>query len=577
MPPILVELRPNRRLLDHDFDGYKLNLSALPHWSLELQSPVDKVNPDDTQYSFLHAKLFALHNHLIADQWSHRYTFYYIDNQRKVRRIHFDSENHTFQVSNVYTVPVCEERRCGHFNLSLKFPSSDIGLISDGTGYLHIVTTDSRGTSDTPWKTVHSSQILGEDKYFIIIDCRCEELNDSLLVHCLVQSVEQCDSNFNSVLTWVTFSTTKSYTEWKQNGIKQMQGKGVIHYAAIESTFTALYIAADHQFTFINDDGKTTSEAPEEEHKIMYTWLQTMEDINICLQLPHRYDKGLLHVQVTPLTIKVTYAGTTFVNGTLMNKVDSELTTWNVQEDGKVDILLTKSESQLWSDFMQVKDPSGEQIMDASLVEEAHRRLSHLCSERELEPDKIVPGLSTQQLEECDAVSDEDTTLVRIDAVSHAVTHRIPLSVHHYLFNIPTEANEVPAIALRHDVDTCLWQPYAKLPHGDQWLLQHQGTLSAFGYIQSSKQNRKFVTCPPNFSYSVVCEASRHIFIYKNIDSTNGCQLRKRDSVGSTRKVNVGHQHVFNVERYGQVLGVHATNSHLLVLTESMMVAIQIN
>lgn len=49
--------------------------------------------------------------------------------------------------------------------------------------------------------------------------------------------------------------------------------------------------------------------------------------------------------------------------------------------------------------------------MDASLVDEVHKRLAHLCSETEIAGEQTIPGLNTQELEECDAASEEDTVL----------------------------------------------------------------------------------------------------------------------------------------------------------------------
>lgn len=99
----------------------------------------------------------------------------------------------------------------------------------------------------------------------------------------------------------------------------------------------------------------------------------------------------------------------------------------------------------------------------------------------------------------------------------------------------------------------------------------------AFGYIQSSKQNRKFVTCPADFSYSVVCESSKHIFIYKNGSGNHDYQLRKRIPGGATKSVKVGHQYVVNVDKYGEVLGINATNNYMLILTVNSFIVVEIS
>lgn len=104
--------------------------------------------------------------------------------------------------------------------------------------------------------------------------------------------------------------------------------------------------------------------------------------------------------------------------------------------------------------------------------------------------------------------------------------------------------------------------------------MKHQGTLMAFGYVQSSKQNRKFLTCPPNFSYSVVCEASKHILIYQNSPALHN-QLRRR-SCGVMKNIKLGVQHVFNIDKYGEVVGINAANEFLFVLMENSLLVIEI-
>ncbi|CAK1599273.1 unnamed protein product [Parnassius mnemosyne] len=576
MSPSLVELRPDRRLLNHEFEGYKLNLQALPQFTYDLSVPVDKVYPDEIQYSFVHAKLFALHNHLVLDNWDYSYAYYYIDKKLQVRKISFDSINHTFQNTVVYDIPAHTERKSGHFNLCLTFPSPNLAVVSDGTGYLHIVETSTRNKPTEEikvWQTLHSSLVLGENKYFIVVDSRSQEKDNFELVHCLLQSVEQNEKHFDSILTWVTFQNDGQ--NWIQANLRQLQGKGIVHYAAMETSCSAIYVASDNPFKFVSDSEIEISEKTEElPRQIIYTWLQTTEDITITLKLQANFDKKLLCVSVTPISIKVSYAGKIFLEGKLRHKVESELTTWNLQENGQVDVLITKCESMIWDELLEGGDRNGEQILDASLVEEAHRRLAHLCSETEVTADQSAPGLSTQELEECDAASEEDTVLVRMDLNNHEITHRISLSVHQFLFNIKLETHEVPALALRHDVDACIWQPYAHLINSETWPVKHQGTLLAFGYVQSSKQNRKFVTCPPNFTYGVVCEASKHIFVYKN-SGNQECQLRKRTE-GYMKNVKIGQQYVLNIDKYGEVLGINATNDYLFVMTENTLIVTHI-
>ena len=70
------------------------------------------------------------------------------------------------------------------------------------------------------------------------------------------------------------------------------------------------------------------------------------------------------------------------------------------------------------------------------------------------------------------------------------------MSGYQWLFNVSVKAEAVPAICLRHDVDGCLWQMDSPKDEKD-WPKTHIGTFLAFGYVQASKQQKKFCTCAP--------------------------------------------------------------------------------
>ena len=65
------------------------------------------------------------------------------------------------------------------------------------------------------------------------------------------------------------------------------------------------------------------------------------------------------------------------------------------------------------------------------------------------------------------------------------------------LFLTPSPPGLAPAFCLRHDVDGLIWQPM-----GDEleqpWGCLHTAALQALGYIQASKEQRKFTVAPPS-------------------------------------------------------------------------------
>lgn len=415
MSPTLVDLRPDRQLLDHNFEGYKLNLQSLPHHSYDLESRVERLYPDEEQCSYPHAELFLLHNHLVLDFWDYSFNYYYIDNNRIVRHISFESTSNTFHSRVVYDVPITVEQKSGHFNPCLSFPSSQLAVISDGTGYLHILNTGPRNRSvcSPTWEAVNTYLVLGDDKYFEIVDSRLQEKSDTLVLHCLLKSIEHNYVHYKTVLSWIAYSYKDG--AWIQTSLKKMEGKGILHYAALETKCGALYIASDNGFELTED-----SEKPEllqdidggyVPRKLLYTWHQAFGDLCITLKLEPNFNRELFQCQVGRRTLKVSYAGRDIINSRLLHKVDHELTTWRILEDGQVDILITKSLDNNWEDLLEFMDENGEEIMDPEMMEEFHGRLAHLCSEEEVTADHPLPCLPTQQVEECDAPSDEDTVL----------------------------------------------------------------------------------------------------------------------------------------------------------------------
>lgn len=129
------------------------------------------------------------------------------------------------------------------------------------------------------------------------------------------------------------------------------------------------------------------------------------------------------------------------------------------------------------------------------------------------------------------------------------------------------------ALVTRVDVDACVWLQQYKLPPDNDWTLRHEGNLHALGYIQASKQQKKFIDCAPDFGYSVICESQRHVFLYRaKYDTSNG--LRKRYGP----QVTLGKQQLITLqEDVGEVLGLVTANHVITILTEKSVLHLQID
>ncbi|XP_008483016.2 nudC domain-containing protein 1 isoform X1 [Diaphorina citri] len=177
-----------------------------------------------------------------------------------------------------------------------------------------------------------------------------------------------------------------------------------------------------------------------------------------------------------------------------------------------------------------------------------------------------------QQLEECDSMASEDKALVRIDGELHCSTHHMNLGGHQCLFSASLSPTQCPALCLRHDVDGALLQ--IDEDGTGEVSVKHEGTLQAFGYVQASKTQRKFSTCAPDMSYGVICESSRHVFLYVQSSRVTS-ELRHR--VTGRRVPSVSKQYVVTLTDNAEVvLGVIAARACLYLLTSVHLYMIKV-
>jgi len=65
-----MAFKPNRRLLNVHFEGYKLSAAPATSSQIKLPAGVFQAKLKDGDFSFHHVKAFTLHNHLIADPYN---------------------------------------------------------------------------------------------------------------------------------------------------------------------------------------------------------------------------------------------------------------------------------------------------------------------------------------------------------------------------------------------------------------------------------------------------------------------------------------------------------------------------
>ncbi|XP_059613236.1 nudC domain-containing protein 1 [Phlebotomus argentipes] len=541
----IIELRADRNLLRSNFDGYKLSLEPVAIVKEKLQATPDRVHQSDAQYSFLHAELFSLQNHLIHDPWTSD-TSYYIDTTWMVRRVQYGLQEGRFKpIGSVFRVRKSAERLAGHFNLTIVFISEKFAVIGDGVAWIEIVDTGDR-TRAQEWKQLaHVRAIPDEKAGFVLRDARLEIQEECRKIHCLLMRIEQTDGVFESVLEWIAIDLS----EKKVSTHRELRSRSSIFYSVLTSNSSGVIVAAGKAVKFTYDSENPIVDDIPNVQEEDYTWKQTDEDIVITFREREEAEKSDYQVKFIGKEISVQFKEDIVLKGELFAEIDKDLTTWNLHNKSFQVTLVKSVEGENWPHLLP-----GERL------------------EEESQPNESEIFSLDNKIEDCDRGDDDaDHFLARFDGGTHRMTHKANLGSCSPLFALPSlRPGQPAAIALRHDVDCCLWLP---LQTPGEWILRHEGTLDAFAYVLASKQQRKYVSCAPDLSYAVICEPERHVFIYKaKYDTATG--LRKR----SGPQVTLGQQKVVSLENAGgQVIGMTVLNEVTLLLTEESILSLQVN
>lgn len=541
-----VDLKPNRDLLSPDFDGYKLSLDSQPTFSGSLPNCLELRCASEDQYSYHHAKIFGHTNVLVQDPFNPGKVFVLDTKSRQVLEVDHVTGS-SVSLIPVWSFPAgLEDPRPGDYNVSLSFASPSMALISDGQGMIFIIDTGERKAEETSgtWTSLFHDEICGRNRPFVIQDARLVETTGEVdtVLNCLLHyvadktKVEGLDpaearnesSEFVNVVEWLTFAS--SATCWGVDRARRFVFFGSLDYLKFNpinvnvfhcSTDKAYKIVYDSQGLLNVDDleltegeGTTDAKKPDvslAKRKPKFYYTQGPEDIVIWIVLPENTGKRDIKVAMKPRELTVTVKDEKVAGGELHHIVQGDSLIWTMK-NGKLEIIMTKAaEGRIWQSLFADLDvqKTGEEISSPNQIDEIESEFASATAD---EADTL-PTFNAEQLEACDAVPDQSFELLTYDGTKNAVSNRTDLQGSQWLFNLITQNGE-PVFCLRHDVDGLVWQP--KVDAGDI-VVEHVGTFSAIGYVQASKQQRKFTVASPNFSYVAICDVNRHVYVYRYV------------------------------------------------------------
>jgi len=130
-----------------------------------------------------------------------------------------------------------------------------------------------------------------------------------------------------------------------------------------------------------------------------------------------------------------------------------------------------------------------------------------------------------------------------------------------WLYKGNTSLGSPASFCTRHDVDGLLWQP-----RGQGYT--HAATFNALGYVQASKERRRFITSPPSHSYVAICDTDRHVYIYRQPTPVQS-DLRNRRTGQAVS--HIATQQVLTVDSSDNIVGFKATGVSVYALTQSKL------
>lgn len=338
--PVIIDFRPSPLLLNPNFDGYKLSLEPVPILKTELNVAPRRRFTNDDQYTFLHAKLFSLHNHLTNDPWLD-YSCYFVDDAWTIQNVSFDTTTGKLgSVKAVYKVSK-PNTSLGDYNTSLKFVSEKFCVFGDGCGGLKIFTTGDRYRVEE-WKPVFTDTIHENPIPFVVQDARWEIFGGIHQIHCLLLSIQaksdSADDKFETVLDWYVFKKDSQSNSWNKSFVRQLKGKALPEYCVFEPKCNAILISSDRKFEFTVDT-ENPIEIPKEnlpvaddekEKKHDFNWTQNDEDVSIYFNIPQETNKQDIKVICNGTNLQVRHKNDSLLTADLFQSVDKDLTTWSL-------------------------------------------------------------------------------------------------------------------------------------------------------------------------------------------------------------------------------------------------------
>lgn len=363
-----MSFKPNRELLNVNFEGYKLSDKSLDVIREGLPCPVAVTQLKEDEFSYQHMRAHTLHNHLHSDP-SDPCSVFWCASDGSIMKATLKGES--ISLENVFSLPMTKLERAT--NVTMEFLSDNMGVVCAGGNEVTLFSRLLENGNGEKW-TALSTFASSEDKPVMVVTVCMGSLGahgyvDILCAELTTPTVTSRDSALGvATYKWVrvTFKVNPLLCQVGPEDVDSFkilcsfQSKSVVLYAAFQhqSSSEDVQLLLISETTPLVDSNKPEEEESEpkiaseqvnqdaglfsepDHHRGLgykkedYKWVQTETDITISFELAADVHKRDISCVIAPAELVVGLTdGTTLLRGEPTHAVDPEASTWTIQDN----------------------------------------------------------------------------------------------------------------------------------------------------------------------------------------------------------------------------------------------------
>lgn len=514
-PPYVSQLPRQSALIDHDFQGYKFKTPATSKTTRDLHSEVYVAAPT-SEFSYVRLKASSEANHLTADP-RHSGIVYYVDTQFRIVAITASIQDGNVSLSEGSIVFAASDVSPSTVDPSIIFADLNTMVFSDAKSTIYVLQRD--GSPDVndalQWKEVFRTievQLAPVPSPVTLL--AADRKGEDLI--CIARQLYEDEAGVTQVR--VSFVTIQIALDVHVVSSHSYTGTSLPQYAGIERDAGAIYLMTDKQFV-----SSSVHQPHHHQHHHVpakvglvsgFAWRQTSSEVEVTIPIAPNTHASQVEYKISSshFSLRVPSSGIA-VEGSLAHNVIADDCTWTIDTTlHAIIITLVKLHHHTWGHLLEgynyiEESPSQEHVVE--IVERWKHATSNTLDASSRAP--LVSRTAQHPLEDCDFKSDEELCLYRYNVTDGQMTKCWGLSGQQYLFadTIFDPIHGVTGrVVVQDDVHGLVFEFHPSTTP------VHVASISAFGYVQASKPDKKFMACSHDAKIGVILDCLRSAYIY---------------------------------------------------------------